>query len=66
MAVAIPLALSIIPILIAFYAVRVSLRAGKYARTRVELRPTSPTLTAMTVTLAKRREGRQWPEKLEE
>ena len=37
MAVAIPLALSIIPILIAHYAVRVSLRAEKYAGTQVEL-----------------------------
>jgi hypothetical protein len=37
MAVAIPLALSIIPILIALYAVRVSLRAEKYAGTQVEL-----------------------------
>jgi hypothetical protein len=37
MALAVPLVLSIVPILIALYEVRVSLRAEKYARDQVEL-----------------------------
>jgi hypothetical protein len=37
MAVALPLALAIIPIFIALYALRVSLRAEKYSRAQVDL-----------------------------